>query len=204
MYYSYRIWRNMNTGTKDERPVSIELIRYPSLWQCFVGELAEGAEECCSLMHDVPVPRWLAKWERRWGCECKPGEKCDCLQTFESYFGDDWGSIWHVDVECALTDYMHRRAWKYTNIRWVNVPLSEMEGDPEVDWIKDMIAAEARGEEWWDWDWKKYPARTRLFKLMEFLTRPWRRPPKPPVDDSLPLECCGKPPAECKCPGKGE
>ncbi len=199
MHHSYRIWRNCNTNTKDATPVSIELIKYPSRWQRFVGELTEAAEECCALMHDVPLPKWLGNWKRKWGCDCKPGEKCECLCAFRDYFGDDLGGLWHVNVECALDDYMYKRAWNHTHTRWVNVPLSEMGDDPDVQWIRDQIATEAQGGEYHDWNWHRYPAQSRLFRFLEFMTRPWRRPPKPPVDDSLPLECCGKPPAECKC-----
>ena len=169
MITSYRIYRNMTPPTKTDAPICIELVKYPSFWVWLVAELEQGVSECCTMLHDVPLPKWLLNWERAWGCDCTPapdeygnvwnvhgGETtdvngvvwkdmgCACWSKFSDYYGDDIGSLWHLFVEVPLSEYVFQRT---RDTRYdVNVPLDTLKGDSEIGWIEKQIEVEAKGE----------------------------------------------------------
>src|SRR5579863_5019235 len=109
----------MNTPDKVEKPVCIELLSFSSWWVWFVAELAEAAEECCAMMHEVTLPKWIATWKFVDG----DGD----TTTVGDYYGDDLGGLWHCYVESTLSDYVfeHTR----NTLHHVHVPLLDMGND---------------------------------------------------------------------------
>lgn len=190
MIRSYRCFRNMDKKDRDEKQVSIELFQFPSVFCWLVFELHEAVMECCHLLNDFPIPRWLANWERPWGCECTPpnsyplyDEGCACWSKFGDYYGDDWGHMWHCFLEMPLQDYLNRRSKdiKRTYV-FIEVPLSYWDHNPDdldVNWIRGEIEREkgypvdAGGNTTAPPKWD-YPGETWLYKLTEWATRPWR------------------------------
>jgi hypothetical protein len=189
----YNCYRNMDAKDRAEKPVSIELLQLPSVFCWLVFELHEAVLECCGLLHHTPIPKWLANLQGKWGCECSPpnsfplhDEGCTCGGRFGDYYGDTWGDMWHCFLEIPLQEYLTRRLGKTERpYLFIEMPLSywdHVPNDPDVKWIRDDIER----EKGYDVDELgnslaprhcEYPGRTWLYKLVEWLTRPWRTPP---------------------------
>ena len=195
MRRSYRIYRNMDRNTKDANPICIELLQFPNLYWWMVSELHEAVEECCSLFHHMPIPRWLANWESDWGCDCSPAntaplndDGCACWGTFAEYYGDDWGSMWHCFLEMPLSQHIYKNLYKdkgYLMMPYfvfVNVSLDEWRDrpdDPDVKWIREDIDREKaypKDENGYSTVPHRcnYTGQSWLYKIVEWATRPWR------------------------------
>jgi hypothetical protein len=160
MIRTYRIWRNMDAeDVKAGKDISVQLFQCPNLFVWAIYELHAAAEECCSLLHHVPIPKWLANWEGNWGCECKPpapdtkvwpdgwkDEGCDCWSKFGHYYGDSWGDMWHWAVETPLGNYLYRR-YPAIGSQWVNASLKDLDAPPvlqDIEWIHKEIEREKK------------------------------------------------------------
>lgn len=165
MIRSYRVYRNMNEPDKVAKPVCIELLTFSSLWVWLVAELEESVSECCSMMHEIPLPKWIVDWT----FETSEGD----ILTIGDYYGDDLGGLWHCYVESPLSDYVFEHTRR--TLHHVNVSLKDMGEDEEIQWIVAEIERESRGEGR-DYNWQDNPGTSTLFKVMEFLTRPFRKP----------------------------
>lgn len=179
---TYSIYRNTQKE-RAETPVSIELVE-GSFFHIMMFTLHQAVLESCHLWHHVMLPKWLANWEREWGCECKKDEQCDCWSKFSEYFGKDWGSLWHCYIEMPLSNYMNRQYVSRESV-WVETSLKPWDAlcsHPDVNWIREDIEREKN----YGYDengcsqapsrcW--YPGNSLLFKIVEFVTRPWRTPP---------------------------
>lgn len=174
MIRAYRLYRNATEHAAQPastHQVCIELLQVPNLWTWFLLQLEESTSGVCGMLQEVPLPKWLANLHGRWGCECKPDEKCECYGRFGDYFGNDWGGLWHCYIECPISDRVFQNTRE--GLRHINVPLDGQWDDwPEVQWIRDDIKREAAGQEW---HWTLYPGDGWLFKFLEWATRPWRK-----------------------------
>ena len=187
MIRSYRTYRNMDKKDRDEKQVSIELLQFPSVFCWLVFELYVAVSDCCHLFHHLPLPKWLANWKGKWGCDCGLVDcVCGSYVCFSDYYGDEWGSIWHCHIETPLQEYLNKRL-KGTNHQWffVEVPLSywdHVPDDPDVNWIRSEIEREKAYPVDEEGDTTApsmcdFPGESWLYKLMEWATRPWRTPP---------------------------
>jgi hypothetical protein len=168
MYRAYRIFRNMQTSgdfQKGTHEVCIELMRIPSLWVWLLLQFEESADGVCGLLQDVPLPKWLTEFKTEFGED-------DEVMTFGEYYGDDLSTIWHCFIETPISNYVWKNVWSST--LHVDTPLDKQwDNWPEVQWIRGDIAREAAGREW---HWTDYPGEGKIFKFVEWVTRPWRRP----------------------------
>jgi hypothetical protein len=84
-----------------------------------------------------------------------------------------------------LDEYVNRRLQRSERLyQSVEVPLSNWShqtDDPDINWIRSEIEREklypVDAEKNSMAPTKDYPGETWLYKLMEWLTRPWRTPP---------------------------
>ena len=189
MIRSYRIWRNMDKKDTDVgKHVSIQLFQHPSVFKWLAFEAHASVEECCGLLHHVPLPKWLINWESDWGCDCSPAntpplndDGCDCWSKFGDYYGDTWGDMWHWAIETPLQEFLYRRN---VNHQWVNVSSKDFAQDfPDIAWINSEIerekkyAAEHGGVIGvGDLPCLDYPGSSWMYKFMEWATRRWRTP----------------------------
>lgn len=192
MIRTYRVYRNMGIN-KDTNQVSLQLFQFPSVFEWLVFELHEAVLECCGLFHHLPIPKWLGNWKRKWGCDCPPDDGdggCDCLGRFGDYYGEDWGSMWHCFLEIPLQEFLNRREQKRFKagghgLQFLDVSLDHWKNqkdDLDVNWIREDIEREkgyGRDEHGYTLAPPRcdYPGKTWLYKLMEWLTRPWRTAP---------------------------
>ncbi|MGB7283196.1 MAG: hypothetical protein WBE13_13110 [Candidatus Acidiferrum sp.] len=192
MIRTYRIWRNMNKSDVDaDKDISIQLFQCPNYFIWFVYELHDSVEECCGLLHHLPVPRWLANWEGKWGCECSPpgtfgrdDEGCNCGGKFGDYYGDTWGDMWHWAIETPLQEFLYKHTKEGVDHQWINVSSKDFPHDfPDIAWINSEIerekkyAAEHGGVVGvGDLPCLDYPGSSWLYKFMEWATRRWRTP----------------------------
>lgn len=164
------------------KQVSIQLFQFPSVFCWLVFELHTAIMECCGLLAHLPLPKLIVNHKSDWGCQHSSNEPCDCWSTFGDYYGDDWGSLWHCFLDMPLEDYLNRRFQKsIRQYQFVDVPISEWShqtDDPDINWIRDdierekMYPVDAEGNS--TVPTKDLPGETWLYKLMEWLTRPWR------------------------------
>jgi hypothetical protein len=187
----------MSLPDQDSRQVSVELLQFSNIYWLFVFNLHESIQECCDLLHHLPLPKWLANWEAKWGCDCKPPAKdtqvypdgwkdegCDCWSKFSDYYGDSWGDIWHWLCDVPIMDYLWTHAIKAGRLRFfINVPITEWDSCPDdidVNWIRDNIEQEKKYDKdefgYSEAPYKDYPGETLLYKVMEWVTRRWRTP----------------------------
>ena len=169
--------------------VSIQLFQHPSVFKWLAFEAHASVEECCGLLHHVPLPKWLINWESDWGCDCSPAntpplndDGCDCWSKFGDYYGDTWGDLWHIYIECTLMSWAYSDVEK--DVQYVNTSLDEFPDDfSEVSWIRNEIEREKKYAKEHggivnplDLPCIDYGGSSWLYKFLEWATRRWRTP----------------------------
>jgi hypothetical protein len=139
------LWLGGGTGEDTEICVHLE----EDIWYWLVLEFL--AWDCCTRVCDwlshVKLPKFIRNWERKWGDE-PDDEPC----KLEDWWGDDFGTFWHVWVESPFCQWARRHknkdraVWKMSlsearkqfssfpqEIAWVDKEIAErLEYDKEV------------------------------------------------------------------------
>ena len=140
LQFHIRRWHYAMGGWREE-DVHLTVVLEEDIWYWALASCVawDWTTRICEWFHHVPLPKFVRNWKRHWD-----KDDPEYFATFEDWFGDDFGCLWHCYVESPICQW----AWRHRNCKgdiFIELTLGEARKKfgaehEAVKWIEKELA----------------------------------------------------------------